>query len=240
MKNKLNLIKVLVMITAFVLLAGFAHMRHQESKIESIEIGYAQNEHIFINEMTVNKLLIQNKIPVKNINVEKLDLNSIEKQVESHPMVENAEVYVDIQGNLHADISQRKPLARVLGDEQYYIDSKGIKMPLSEHYSARVPIVTGLNENDIDSAFKIIKHINEDLFLKQNITQIKSYPNGRFGLRMRNQKFKIFVGKAELLNQKFLNFKAFYIKAKKDSLLHHYKRIDLQYGNQVVCEKTES
>lgn len=240
MKNKLNLIKVLVMIAGFIFLAGFTHKRHQSKKIETIMVNYGQNEQIFIDETTVNKLLIQNKVPVKNINLEKLDLNSIEKQVEAHPMVENAEVYVDIQRNLHADITQRRPLARVLGVEDFYIDSKGVKMPLSENYSARVPVVTGLDNEDISSAFQLIKHINEDLFLKQNITQIKSYSDGRFGLRLRNHKFKIFVGKAEKLDQKFMNFKAFYIKAEKDSLLHQYKRVDLQYGNQVVCEKIES
>jgi len=228
------------MIAGFIFLAGFTHKRHKAKKIESILIDYAQNEQIFIDEATVNKLLIQNKIPVKNISLEKLDLNAIEKQVESHPMVEKAEVYVDIQRNLHTDIRQRKPLARVLGEEQFYIDSKGVKMPLSEHYSARVPIVTGLKENEIESAYKLITHINKDLFLKQNITQIKSYSEGRFGLKLRNQKFQIFVGKVEKLDHKFMNFKAFYIKAKKDSLLHQYKRIDLQYGNQVVCEKIES
>jgi cell division protein FtsQ len=240
MKNKLNLIKVLVMIAGFIFLAGFTHKRHESKKIESIKVNYEQNKQIFIDEATVIKLLIQNKIPVKNIHLEKLDLNLIEKQVEAHPMVENAEVYLDIQRNLHADIRQRTPLARVLGNEQFYIDSKGVKMPLSENYSARVPIITGLKEKEIGSAFKLIKHINEDLFLKQNTTQITSYSDDRFGLRLRNHKFKIFVGKAEQLNQKFMNFKAFYIKAKKDSLLHKYKRIDLQYGNQVVCEKIES
>ena len=113
-------------------------------------------------------------------------------------------------------------------------------MPLSEHYSARVPIVLGLNENDIPSVYKLINHVQGDLFLKQNITQIRAYPEGQFGLSFRNQNFKIFIGKAEQLNQKFMNFKAFYVKAEKDTLLNNYKRIDLQYGNQVVCEKFES
>jgi len=228
------------MIAGFIFLAGFTHKRHKAKKIESILIDYAQNEQIFIDEATVNKLLIQNKVPAKNISLDKLDLNLIEQHLEAHPMVENAEVYIDIQRNLHADIKQRRPLARVLGSEQFYIDSKGVKMPLSEHYSARVPVVTGLDDNAISSAFKLIKHIKKDAFLDQNITQIKSYSNGRFGLRLRHHYFKIFVGKAEKLDQKFMNFKAFYVKAKKDSLLHQYKRIDLQYGNQVVCEKIES
>ena len=228
------------MLACFAFLAGFTHIRHKTKSIESVQIHYQQDKEIYIDETSVNKLLIQNKEQIKDLPVERLDLNLVETQVEAHPMVENAEVYLNIDRTLHAIIKQRKPLARVIGGEQYYIDSKGEKMPLSEHYSARVPIVLGLNKKDIASGYKLIKHVQEDLFLKQNITQIRAYPEGQFGLSFRNHNFKIFIGKAEQLNQKFMNFKAFYVKAEKDTLLNNYKRIDLQYGNQVVCEKFES
>lgn len=228
------------MCACFAFLASFTHIRHKTKNIESVQIHYKQDKEIYIDEITVNKLLIQNKQQLKNLSVEDLDLTLVETQVEAHPMVENAEVYLNIDRTLHAVIKQRKPLARVIGSKQYYIDSKGEKMPLSKHYSARVPIVWGLNEKDIPTAYKLIKHVHQDLFLKQNITQIRAYPEGQFELTFRNKNFKIFIGKVNLLDKKFMNFKAFYVKAEKDTLLNNYKRIDLQYGNQVVCEKFES
>lgn len=240
MKNKLAYIKIILMCACFAFLAGFTHNRHKVKKIESIHIDYHQTQQIYIDESSVNKLLIQNEEQVKNLSIENLDLNLIETQVEAHPMVENAEVFLDIDRTFHVMIKQPIPLARVVGMDQYYIDSKGEKMPLSEHYSARVPIVRDLSEKNIQFAYQLIKYINQDLFLKQHITQIDAYPDAQFGLSMRNQDFKIFVGKAEELNLKFMNFKAFYVKAQKDTLLKRYKRINLQYGNQVVCEKFES
>lgn len=228
------------MLACFVFLAGFTHNRNRLKTIESVKIHYHQNKEIYIDSSSVNKLLIQNEKQVKNLLVENLDLNLVETQVEAHPMIENAEIYIEIDRTLHAVIKQRQPMARVISSSQYYIDSQGEKMPLSENYSARVPIIWGLNEQNIPLAYKLISKVHQDLFLKQNITQIRAYPENQFSLSFRNRDFEIFIGKADQLNQKFMNFKAFYIKAKKDKLLENYKRIDLQYGNQVVCEKLES
>jgi cell division protein FtsQ len=240
MNNKLAYIKVLLMVIGFVALASFTFNRHKSRALVSVDIKFHQDEQLFIDKTSVNKLLIQNDEAVKKVPLELLDLNFVEKQLEAHPMIENAEVYIDLESRLHADIKQRKPIARVIGEDDFYIDTHGEIMPLSENYSARVPIILGLNKKEVKSAFQLIKHIREDLFFNHQTTLIKTNSKGLYGLKLRNHDFDVFVGKAENLEQKFMNFKAFYVKAKKDSLLGRYKRIDLQYGNQVVCKKIES
>ncbi len=240
MKNKLPYIKVFIMVIGFIALASFSYNRHISRNITAIDISFHQEKQLFIEKTAVNKLLIQNDEPVKKMDLEHLDLNLVEKQLESHPMIENAEVYIDLESRLHADIKQREPLARVIGKDDFYIDSQGKIMPLSEFYSARVPIILGLSKKDTLSAFQLIKQINKDLFFSQQTTLIKSHKKNLYSLRLRNHDFEVFVGKAENLEQKFMNFKAFYVKAKKDSLLGKYKSVDLQYGKQVVCKKIES
>ena len=228
------------MVIGFIALASFSYNRHISRNITAIDISFHQEKQLFIEKTAVNKLLIQNDEPVKKMDLEHLDLNLVEKQLESHPMIENAEVYIDLESRLHADIKQREPLARVIGKDDFYIDSQGKIMPLSEFYSARVPIILGLSKKDTLSAFQLIKQINKDLFFSQQTTLIKSHKKNLYSLRLRNHDFEVFVGKAENLEQKFMNFKAFYVKAKKDSLLGKYKSVDLQYGKQVVCKKIES
>lgn len=240
MRNKIAYIKVLLMLIGFVALASFTFNRHKTKKIKALDIRFQQEEPLFIDITSVNKLLIQNDESVKDLPVENLNLNLLEKQLEAHPMIENAEVYLDLESRLHADIKQRKPIARVVGTEEYYIDLHGKMMPLSPHHSARVPIILNLDKKDIPSAFNLIAHIRQDLFFNHQTTLIKTYPKGLYGLKLRNHDFDIFIGKAENLEQKFMNFKVFYVKARKDSLLGQYKRVDLQYGNQVVCKKIES
>ncbi len=240
MKNKWAYIKISVMLILMIFLVGFTNHRHNSKKVKAININYQQENQLFVDKETVNKLLIQNKKHVENLSLEHLDLKVIENLVEAHPMVENAEVFTDINGVLFTEITQRKPIARVISSEQYYIDSNGKKMPLSQNHTARVPIIWGIKDQQINDVFQLLKFLQQDLFLKQNVTEIRTYPNAQFGLNFRQQNFKIFIGRVDNLNQKFMNFKAFYVKAKKDKLLEKYKRIDLQYGNQVVCEKIES
>ncbi|MGX1023173.1 cell division protein FtsQ/DivIB [Flavobacterium sp. CS20] len=240
MKNNWIYIKISLMLILMVFLVSFTNHRHSSMNIKAINITYQQENQLFVDKKTVNKLLIQNKKHVEKLSLEHLDLNIVETQLEAHPMIENAEVFLNIDGTLYTEITQRKPIARVISSEQYYIDSNGKKMPLSPNYSARVPIIWGIKDQQISDVFKLLKYIQHDLFLKQNVTEIRTYPNAQFGLNFRQQNFKIFIGKIDNLNKKFMNFKAFYVKAKKDKLLDKYKRIDLQYGNQVVCEKIES
>ncbi len=237
MRNKLNILKVVVSLSVFVVLVSFTYHRHENKNVEAVEINYLSSNEHFIDTVAVNKLLILNKKHVKNMQIDELDLNLIETRLESHPMVENAEVYLNLNNNLSVDISQPTPIGRVIGRNQFYIDSKGNEMPLSKHYTARVPVVFNLKKEVIPEAHKLLKFIKEDGFLNQRVIEVKGYPNKQFSVKMRNHDFEIFVGNTENLHQKFFNFKAFYVKAEKDTLFNKYKTVKLQYGNQVVCEK---
>ena len=78
-------------------------------------------------------------------------------------MIENAEIFLTLSGGLGAIITQRTPVLRVTNKtETYYYDKLGAKMPLSNNYSARVPITTdtisGHGEIDIIRLSNIIKY----------------------------------------------------------------------------------
>jgi cell division protein FtsQ len=45
------------------------------------------------------------------------------------------------------------------------------------------------------------------------------------------------LGQIKQLEKKISNLKAFYIKATKDKVLDKYSKVNLQFGNQVVCTK---
>ena len=237
MRTKLNVLKAVGCALLIALLMGFTFNRHNSKTINNISINYLSSNDRFIDTNSVNKLLIQNKKHIKNMKVDELDLNLIETRLESHPMVENAEVYLNLNNNLSIDLSQPTPIGRVLGKKQFYIDANGKTMPLSKHFSARVPVVLNLQKEALPDAYKLLKYITKDAFLTQRIVQVKGYPDKQFSLKMRDQNFEVFVGGVKDLDQKFLNFKAFYIKAKRDTLFQRYKTVKLQYGNQVVCEK---
>ena len=237
MRINFNYIKAILVLSAVIFLYGFAEKRNNARKLSHVEVRFIQFENLYVTEETVNKLLILNKITVTSVDKETLDLNRVEKVLNIHPMIENAEVFLTIGGVLKTEISQRRPIGRILGNKAYYVDRLGTKMPLSPNYTARVPILIGVTEKDINEVYPLLKYINEDQFLTEHITSITRLNKGFYQLEVRQMNFNLFFGKIERVGDKFNNFKAFYKKAMKDDLLNAYKMVDLQFGNQVVCTK---
>ena len=237
MKSKIGYIKALFLVVLVAFLYGFAEQRHKSRKISEVNIEFIEDENLYITEEAVNKLLIQNNLELTSIDKETLDLNRVEILLKNHDMIENAEVYLNLDGKLKADISQRKPIGRVVGNSSFYLDKNGKVMPLSPYYSARVPLLFGFDYDNVSEVYPLVNYIKNDKFLTQHITGIRRLNGGKFELEMRKLDFSVYFGKVEEIPLKFNNFKVFYKKALKDDKLDAYKKVNLQFGNQVVCTK---
>lgn len=220
-------------------LYSFTSMRNKERKLVKSEVVFVDNSSPFIKQETVNKLLIENKSDAQSIRKDKLDLNQLEKSINSNPMIEKSEVFVSIDGVLKAVVKQKTPIARVFYDESsFYIDYQGNIMPLSEEFTARVPIISGdINNINKDDFSKLLRYVWQDDFLKKNIIGMQISPAGSIKMQNRNFKYEILFGKSINIERKFQNYKAFYQKTIVDSTLLRYKRINLTFTQQVVCTK---
>lgn len=237
MKINWNYIKAVVLVGLTLFLFSFAKNRNQARTISEVKLNFTNSGNLYVTEEAVNKLLIQSEGKLQGLDKETIDLNRVESVLDAHDMIENAEVFMSIDGTLGATITQRKPLARVLDASSYYIDRKGLKMPLSPFYSARVPLVTGVSEGQLGEAFPLVEFITRDEFLAHHVIGIHRDGTGLYELKLRELEFSLFLGKPDRLETKFKNFKAFYQKAMKDEKLDTYSKVDLQFGNQVVCTK---
>jgi len=237
MKINYNYIKAFLVLVLVIFLFGFAEKRNETRPLSKLEVKFTEFENLYLTEQAVNKLLIQNNVTVASVVKETLDLNRVEKVLNTHEMIENAEVFLTLDGTLKTSIVQRRPIGRILGNEIFYIDRLGEKMPMSTYYSARVPVITGVSTEEVEEVYPLLDHISKDSFLREHITGIRRLSGGVYELEVRKMDFSLFVGKVENLHTKFNNFKAFYKKAFKDDILNTYKMVDLQFGNQVVCTK---
>ena len=231
-------IKVLVMIVIVIFLYVFSSIKSDSKLITGVSINFTGSNNLFISKEKVDNLLIQNNEYIGCVSKDVLDLKALELKISSNEMIEKSEAYINIDGELVIDVKQRKPYARVISNSSYYIDSNAKKMPLSFDHSARVLLVYGLtNESKIDKVFKLIKAIWDDEFLSFYVTDILVDIDNQISLQIRNSDFEILVGDLNNLDQKMKNFKAFYQKAYKDGILKNYKKVNLQYNNQVICTK---
>ncbi|MBT3588675.1 MAG: hypothetical protein HN507_08500 [Flavobacteriaceae bacterium] len=240
MKINWGIIKFLVISSLILLMFGFSKQRNEVRKITKIDVEFKDEYRMFITENTVNKLLIQNKDSIPSLGKETLDLNKMEKRLLENPMIKNAEVYITVDGVLGANVIQRRPIARVEGIPNFYLDEDGKKMPLSTVHSARVPIVTGISGNQFAEVAELVKKITNDEFMEKYVIGLDVMPDGDLFLRIRKNEFKVLFGKSKNIETKFQKFKAFYKLTKKDSLLDTYSLINLKFKDQVVATKKET
>jgi len=239
MKKYKTYISGFLLLVLVIFLFGFSSYRNKAKKIKNLQVHFENGDNLFITYETVNKLLIQNYDGLKNKPKENIFLKELEQILLSNEMIENAEVFLEVNGELNAMVKQKTPIARVnQGGQSYYIDSKGGKMPLSSNFSARVPIVKGVSTDEISNElFQLVTFIYNDDFLKKLIVGIEQTPKKEFVLQTRMGNQTIETGSIVQLDDKVKKLKAFYKKAIKDKTLDMYKKINLMYSNQVVSTK---
>lgn len=236
-----NYIKGLILLSLVAFLYAFSSQRNAAKKVSYFDVKFLGENNLFITHDSVNKLLIQNNETLVNVPKDILDLNSIENILRSNSMIKTAEVYFAENDGICADIIQRKPIARVHSKDSYYIDEVGDFMPLSNNYTSRVPLVTGVvDRNNLINVFNIAEEIYKDEFLRSHITEIHQDKNRLITLKIRVFDFDIIIGELKNLKEKVNNLKAFYQKAQKDRTLNIYSKVNLQFNNQVVCTKKEN
>jgi cell division protein FtsQ len=227
------------MIGVVIFLFSFTSNRNENRKLTKSVVVFVGDNALFVKRETVNKLLIENKENASSIGKDKLDLNKLERRLDSNEMIEKSDVFVSIDGVLKAVVKQKTPVARVLdGNGSFYIDYEGGVMPLSTNFTARVPLVSGMiNRKNSEKYAQVFRVIYDDDFLKKNIIAVQIMPNGRLKMLNRNYNYEIDFGNVTDMEQKFKDYKAFFQKAVLDSSLYKYKKIDLRFTKQVVCTK---
>ncbi len=232
-------VRVILMLALMVFLYSFTSTRNQSRKLVKSEVIFVDDSSPFIKQEVVNKLLIENKSDAQSINKDKVDLNQLEKSINSNPMIEKSEVFVSIDGVLKAMVKQKTPIARVFNDEDsFYIDYQGNIMPLSDEFTARVPIISGdINKVNRKDFSKLLRYVWHDDFLKKNIIGMRISAVGNLKMQSRGFDYEILFGKPINIERKFQNYKAFYQKTVVDSTLFRYKKINLTFTQQVVCTK---
>lgn len=242
MKVFLEILKFSLLLGLLVFLFSFSNNRNRNRTLSKVEVEFTKGDIPLISHQTVNKLLIQNDVDPTNVGKETIVLKEMEKRLEENPMVRKAQVYVTLDGALGAQIEQRDPIARVSvggSTPDFYIDADGGKMPLSTEYSARVPLVTGVSENDFSKMTPLLLQIREDEFMKQMVIGLNKNAQGELELQLRKTSLNVVFGKPEAIQKKFQNLKAFYKKTKQDSTIYKYEKINLKFESQVIATKRE-
>lgn len=227
-----GLIVVVILIVASVV---FAQLRNSQRNITAVEVVFPENRHDFLNVDMVNKLLIQNQ-SLSSIGVkDTLALSSVEAGLEAYAVVRNAEVFMSPSRVLTVSVEERIPLLRIVGDETYYVDEEAVKVPLSNHYTAHVPLFFGApDESQIIALVGFIEKVNQDDFLSKEIIHIKNQ-DGEYSFKIRSHDFIVEWGDLKSFEKKVMKLKTLCKHLDSIEEKPSFTRINLKYNQQVIA-----
>ena len=233
-----------------VTLMGFIEIKKAEIECKDVKVIIPEIEG-FIERADIDEMLLKNSGSLIGRNLHKIDIHAIEKMLRANPYIEDAKVYADMQGVINIKIRQRVPVVRIINytNQDFYIDKKGLKMPVSSNFTAHVLVANGfvlepfsgkvdtLRTKLAEDLFRTAVFVEADTLWREQVEQLYVNTEGEIEIVPRVGNHKIILGSADSLEIKFENLLAFYKKALPAVGWDAYKTINIKYTNQVVCVK---
>ena len=217
-------------------LTAFSIIKNGDRNININKINYMDSDPIFISVESVNNLLKQSDSNSSTLLKRNLNLRKIEELINDNAFIDFAEVSMDLVGEIGVKIIEKKPVFRVLNGE-YYIDTNGRKMPLSNLFSEHTPlIISDVNSSDYVSLGSLGSFLKNDDFLNSHITGLEIIDNN-LSFHVRNFSYVIKIKGFNQYKIRLTNYKVFYRAVINDSVLRDISSINLNYNNQVIVEK---
>ncbi|MEO8415148.1 MAG: hypothetical protein ABI472_15925 [Ginsengibacter sp.] len=253
--NRKYTIKKILVATAWILLGSgtvvllvAAIEKRNNEKCVKVEIGITgvQN-NFFIDKKDVISILEKTnggrleKKPLHAIN-----LALMETELQKSRWIKKAELFFDNNNVLEVKITEREPIARIFTTSglSFYLDSSLTRLPLSDKFSARLPVFTNFPTDVIvlspqDSGLiKDIKTLGEfignDPFWMAQVDQVDITPGRTFDLIPKLGNQVIHFGDAENYDEKFSKLLCFYRQVLSKIGWSRYSSIDVQFNSQVV------
>lgn len=237
-------------LTGLVVLMSFIGVKKNSQKCTDLKV-MLPGANNFIERDEVDRILLENSGPLVGRELEDINIHKLEKVLNENPFIEYAKVFADMNGVIHVDIRQRKPVIRIINmaNVNFYVDENGFKIPMSDNYTARVLVANGLINEDfsgkvdtmssqlVKDLFRAAKFIRQDTLWNDQVEQLFVDLKGDIEIVPRVGDHKIILGTADSLETKFRNLLVFYKKAIPKVGWDSYKSINLKYANQIICEK---
>ena len=243
----LTAVWILIGCSSTVLLVA-AVKKNEEGKCKGVQIDIlGVSNHYFIDKKDVEQIIFRygGADPVGKM-IELFDLKQMETALKKDIWIKDAQMFFDNNGILQVDIEEREPIARVFtrGSGSFYVDSSLMMLPLSEKFSARLPVFTGfpsearvLRKADsilLGDIKKLAITIQEDPFLMGMIDQVDITESRTFEIIPLIGDQTIVFGDAADHEEKFKKLRLFYKKVIVKTGFSYYSVINLQYKGQVV------
>ncbi len=177
------------------------------------------------------------------------NLKGIEMALQKNTWIKSAQLFFDNNERLQVNVLEREPVARVFTTmgTTFYIDSSVAMLPLSEKFSARLPVFTGFpsdkkvllkaDSNLLRDILTISMAIQQDSFDMAMIDQIDITAQRTFEMIPKFGNTIIVFGDAKNAADKLNKLRIFYKEVVVKAGWNKYSEINVRYDNQVVAKR---
>jgi cell division protein FtsQ len=245
--KKMFILSFWLVIAAGIMVLLVAAMNTQKLKTckgYSISIK-GESQNLFLDKKDIAAILIAEG-GIRGQVLKGFDLRRLENQLKNNVWVKDAELFFDNNQVLQIRIEERAPIARLitLNGNSFYIDSSGERLPLSDKFSARLPVFTSFpSEKDkvitTDSVLtrdiiRISEYIEKDSFWMAQIAQVDIQPDRTFEMIPVIGNHTIVFGDGVDYDKKFRRLLLFYQQVLSKTGMNVYDKLNVTYDRQVV------
>ena len=197
------------------------------------------DERAYVTTKELRGYLTSNCGPLVGDSINNARLTAVEKTMLGHPMLRTAEAWCSPEGVLHISVTQRQPVLRVMGDENYYVDSDRRKMPVRTTTAAYVPVISGRVPLRFATGelYDFVLWLEQDPYWSAQIEQINIVNNRHIELIPRVGSGVIVLGSLEDYPAKLRKLRKLYQHGFSSFGWNDYAEVDLRFRGQIVCRK---
>lgn len=241
-------------------LLGFVSKKQHDTICWKLDVQVESvGEKKYIDEKLVEAIANSATDKIVGKPLKEIDISSIHSKLKENSSIREAHVYTAIDGRCVVRVKQRTPIARIFtaDGQSFYLDKDGFTMSLSNFYTAKVPVFTGminekmqdlsildksddtefLNATILDEIFHLTQFISANEFWRAQVEHVYVNAQQEFEIIPRVGNHRVTIGDANNLQEKFKKLMAFYANTVHTRDLNLYSSINVEYDGQVVCVK---
>ncbi len=249
MKKIANIKGVIISMLVFASIVAFTEINHEKVEAKALIINFNnQADNFFLDQLDVERIIEDQEVLVEGGTISRPELNELENKLTNERFVKEAELFADLKGNLVANVTLRRPMARMIRSNapDAYIAEDGHVLPTSSKYTARVMLISGgysklLLESKEDlktfnpTLYALLDFIHHDDFWRAQVAQLHISGKGEIEIYPQVTKQKIVFGTAEDFRDKLKKVRIFYDKILPRSW-NKYVEINVAFKGQVVAK----
>jgi len=231
-----TLLAVILLLMGIAVLAGY----YLEKNSVISNIRFDGNYYTNAEELSSR---IQSPV---GLHADSVDYVQLMSSINTLPYVKNCVVRKGASGNLTITITEREPIARLIGNnEQSYVDKEGLKLPIISQKAVDVPLLYGFPVNPISDTLSGNAFENVSDFLLEasksdlgwiTISEVAwNEREGVIALSYENG-VKLLFGKQNF-EKKIRYWEEFYSKIIKEKGIEAFESVDLRFRNQIVTHE---